>query len=107
MHVRKAKMAELADAFVALPGGYGTLEELFEVITWAQLGIHAKPIGILNVEGFFDPLVELVDRAVRHDFIKPKNRELIVVHAEPGELINQLLHHKSPPTRQWMAPEET
>jgi uncharacterized protein (TIGR00730 family) len=107
MHARKAKMAELSDAFVALPGGYGTLEELFEVITWAQLGIHAKPVGILNVEGFFDSLVTLIDRAVEHDFIKPKNRELIVVHAEPDALLERLLHHRPPPARQWVAPEET
>jgi uncharacterized protein (TIGR00730 family) len=107
MHARKAKMVELADAFVALPGGYGTFEELFEVITWAQLGIHAKPVGILNVGGFFDPLVALVDRAVEHDFIKPKNRGLIVVHEDPAELIERLVQHRLPPARQWIAPEET
>src|SRR5262245_62049608 len=107
MHARKARMAELADAFIALPGGYGTFEELFEVITWAQLGIHAKPVGILNVGGFFDPLVALVDRAVEHDFIKAKNRDLIVVQAEPVELIERLIEHHLPPARQWIAPEET
>jgi uncharacterized protein (TIGR00730 family) len=107
MHARKAKMVELSDAFIALPGGYGTFEELFEVITWAQLGIHAKPVGVLNVGGFFDPLVALVDRAVEHDFIKPKNRELIVVRAEPADLIEALGRHHLPPTRQWIAPEET
>ncbi len=107
MHARKAKMAELSDAFVALPGGYGTFEELFEVITWAQLGIHAKPVGILNVGGFFDPLVALVDRAVEQDFIKPKNRELLVVHEAPGELLQRLIVHTLPPARQWIAPEET
>jgi uncharacterized protein (TIGR00730 family) len=107
MHARKAKMVELSDAFVALPGGYGTFEELFEVITWAQLGIHAKPVGILNVAGFFDPLVALVDRAVEHDFIKLKNRDLIVVHEGPAELLERLIAHALPPTRQWIAPEET
>jgi uncharacterized protein (TIGR00730 family) len=107
MHARKAKMVELADAFVALPGGYGTFEELFEVITWAQLGIHARPVGVLNVGGFFDPLVALIDRAVEHDFIKPDNRNLIVVHDEPAELIRRLTEHRLPRTRQWIVPEET
>jgi uncharacterized protein (TIGR00730 family) len=107
MHARKAKMVDLSDAFVALPGGYGTLEELFEVVTWAQLGIHVKPVGILNVAGFYDPLVALVEGAVAHDFIKPKNRELLVVHAEPAELLERLCRHELPAARQWIAPEQT
>ncbi len=107
MHARKAKMVELSDAFVALPGGYGTFEELLEVITWAQLGIHAKPVGVLNVGGFFDSLVALVDRAVAHDFIKPSNRELIVVHEDPDGLVQRLIEHTMPVTRQWIAPEQT
>jgi uncharacterized protein (TIGR00730 family) len=107
MHARKAKMVTLSDAFVALPGGYGTLEELFEVVTWAQLGIHAKPVGVLNVAGFYDPLVALVQGAVEHDFIKSKNRDLIVVHSEPAELIDRLSRHQLPAARQWIAPEQT
>jgi len=107
MHARKAKMVELSDAFVALPGGYGTFEELLETITWAQLGIHAKPAGVLNVAGFFDPLVALIERAIEHDFIKPNNRELLVVESEPGQLIDRLERHELPPARQWIAPEET
>jgi hypothetical protein len=99
-------MAELADAFIALPGGFGTLEELFEVITWAQLGIHAKAVGVLNVAGYFDPLVQLVDDAVEQDFIKPKNRELLVVRERPHELLDSLARHRLPKTLQWILPEQ-
>jgi uncharacterized protein (TIGR00730 family) len=94
MHARKAKMVELSDAFIALPGGFGTLEELLEVITWAQLGIHAKPVGVLNVGRFFDALVELIDHAVRQDFIKPKNRDLLVIHERPAELLDLLARQR-------------
>lgn len=107
MHARKAKMAELSDAFLALPGGFGTLEELLEVVTWAQLGIHAKPTGVLNVAGFFDPLIQWVEQAVKCDFIKPNNRELIVVHEEPSELLQRLIRHRLPKMRRWMEAEES
>ena len=107
MHARKAKMAELSDAFLALPGGFGTLEELLEVITWAQLGIHSKPTGVLNVAGFFDPLIQLIERGVKYDFIKPNHRELIVVHEEPAELLLRLLRHRLPKTRRWMEADES
>jgi uncharacterized protein (TIGR00730 family) len=78
MHARKAQMAELADAFVGLPGGFGTFEELFEIVTWAQLGLHAKPVGLLNTVGFFDSLLGLVDHAVREGFILARHRESLV-----------------------------
>src|SRR5262245_57910496 len=84
MHSRKARMEELSDAFVALPGGFGTLEEVLEIITWAQLGIHKKPVGILNVNGYFDPLLQLIDQAIGSGFIKSKHRQLIVCSAEPA-----------------------
>jgi uncharacterized protein (TIGR00730 family) len=90
MHERKSLMAELSDAFIALPGGYGTYEELFEVITWAQLGIHQKPIGILNVAGYFDPMLELVERGIEEEFIRPQYRDLIVVSENPEELLNRM-----------------
>ena len=77
MHARKALMAELADAFVSLPGGYGTLEELFEVATWAQLGLHVKPLGLLNVAGFYDDLVRQLDRAIAEGFVAPTRRLLV------------------------------
>src|SRR5438876_6646994 len=91
MHDRKALMAEFADAFLALPGGYGTLEELFEIVTWKQLRLHAKPIGLLNVAGFFDPLLHWIDRAIAEDFIKPKQRDLLVVGQEIEPLLDRLL----------------
>ncbi len=85
MHERKALMADLADAFVALPGGYGTADELFEILTWAQLGIHTKPVGLLNIAGFFDPLLAWLDQCVREDFIHQNHRELLLVSAaSPG-----------------------
>lgn len=107
MHARKALMAELSDAFIALPGGYGTLEEFFEIVTWAQLGIHRKPIGLLNVAGYFDPLVTLIDHAVEEGFIKPKHRGLIVVESRPDALLKQLTVHHMPRVRQWLGPDAT
>jgi uncharacterized protein (TIGR00730 family) len=106
MHARKAVMAELADAFVALPGGYGTLEELFEVITWAQLGFHEKNIGVLNVGGYFDPLVRLIDHAIETGFIKAKHRELLVVEERPEALLSRLETHRMPAVRKWLGPDE-
>ena len=107
MHARKAKMAELADAFIALPGGYGTFEELLEMITWAQLGIHRKPVGLLNVAGYYDPLVQLVDHAISEGFIKSKHRQLIVVAREPAQLLDQLTGHRVPTEPKWMTPDES
>lgn len=90
MHERKAKMVELSRAFVALPGGFGTLDELCEVITWAQLGIHAKPCALLDVEGYFGPLLELFDRAVAEGFINREHRALVVVDDDPERLLARL-----------------
>jgi len=97
MHMRKARMAELADAFVAMPGGYGTFEELFEIITWAQLGLHRKPIGLLNVAGYFEGLMALVERAIAEGFIKPEHRQLTVMADRPEALLEALLQHTPPP----------
>ena len=91
MHERKARMAELSDGFVALPGGYGTLEEFCEVLTWAQLGIHEKPVALLNVAGYFDPLLALFDHAVREGFLRPQNRELVLVHETVEALLDALI----------------
>jgi hypothetical protein len=91
MHARKALMADLADAFAVLPGGYGTLDELFEVVTWAQLGIHTKPIGLANIGGYFDPLVGFLDHAVAEGFVTAKNRGLFVVRLDPDALLDALL----------------
>ncbi len=90
MHQRKALMADLADAFLALPGGYGTLDELFEILTWAQLQFHAKPIGLLNIAGFFDPLLAWVQRAIADDFIKPVYGDLLRAETDLGVLLDQL-----------------
>jgi uncharacterized protein (TIGR00730 family) len=90
MHERKAVMAALSDAFVALPGGYGTADEWFEILTWAQLRLHDKPIGVLNVNGFFDPLLAWLDRAVEDGFVKPAHRRLLVVTRSPEELLDNL-----------------
>ena len=89
MHERKALMAELADGFIALPGGIGTMEEFFEVLSWAQLGLHDKPCGLLNVSGYYDQLIRFVDHAVAEDFIKPKHRDLLVVENDPSKLLNR------------------
>lgn len=90
MHARKALMAELSDAFVAMPGGFGTFEEFFEVVTWSQLGLHHKLTGLLNVGGYYDPLVRLVDHAVQEGFIKPKHRGLLVIEERPEVLLGRL-----------------
>ncbi|RLN23756.1 carboxy-lyase [Panicum miliaceum] len=90
MHERKAEMARFADAFIALPGGYGTLEELLEVITWAQLGIHKKPVGLLNVDGFYDPLLSFIDMAVNEGFIKEDARRIIISAPTAKELVLKL-----------------
>jgi uncharacterized protein (TIGR00730 family) len=89
MHERKALMADLADGFVAMPGGIGTMEEFFEVLSWAQLGLHEKPCGLLNVSGYYDPLIEFLDHAVAEDFIKAKHRVLMIVESEPGKLLDR------------------
>ena len=91
MHVRKARMMDLADAMVALPGGLGTLEELFEALTWAQLRFHSKPCGLLNVQGYFDPLLTFLDRALEAGFISAENRRLLTVEASPARLLEALL----------------
>jgi len=90
MHERKALMAELADGFIAMPGGIGTMEEFFEVLSWAQLGIHEKPCALLNVCGYYDPLIQFLDRAVADDFIKPKHRALLIVESEPAKLLDRI-----------------
>lgn len=90
MHQRKERMASLADGFIALPGGFGTLEELFEIITWAQLGLHNKPIGVLNVCGYYDHLAKFIAHASESQFIKLEHRSLFSVNPEPGDLIDKM-----------------
>ena len=105
MHERKALMADLADAFVALPGGFGTLEEFCEVLTWSQLGLHAvpKPCGLYDVEGFFAPLVALFDGAVDRGFVRPQHRGLVLAGTDAGPLLDALdAWEPPPPTRKWV-----
>jgi uncharacterized protein (TIGR00730 family) len=107
MHERKALMAELADAFVALPGGYGTLEEFHEVLTWAQLGLHAKPCGLLNVAGFYDSLLAMFDHAVQEQFIPPEHREIVLVDDDVDRLLDRLATYQPPQLPKWIEPDET
>ena len=98
MHERKALMAALGDAFVAMPGGFGTLDELFEAVTWSQLGIHAKPIGLLNVSGYFEFLLRFADRAASDGFVRTAHRDLLVVASDPAALLGDLEAFEAPPT---------
>jgi uncharacterized protein (TIGR00730 family) len=108
MHERKAKMAELADAFVALPGGFGTFEELFEVVTWAQLGMHQKPIALLDAEDYFAPLVAMVEHAIREGFISGEQRGILLCQRDAGALLDSLAEYRPPlETRKWLDAEET
>lgn len=101
LHERKALMAELSDAFITLPGGYGTLEELCEVLSWAQLGLHQKPCGLLNVEGFYTPLVEFLDRLVTEKFLRPHSRELLLEDTDPVRLLYRLATYEPPKLDRW------
>ena len=96
MHTRKARMAELADAFIALPGGYGTFEELFEIITWAQIGLHRKPIGLLNTTGYYNPLLAMIDHADAEGFIYNEHRQLLTCKNTPVELLDALENFQLP-----------
>ena len=106
MHERKALMADRADAFLALPGGVGTFEELFEAITWTQLGLHRKPCGLLNVAGFYDGLLAFLDHAWAEGFIKPETRAIVVSGTEPGELVPRLLATDVPAVPAWISKRE-
>ena len=101
MHDRKALMVELSSGFLALPGGFGTLDELFEVLTWGQLRFHTKPIGLLNTGGYFDGLLSFCDRAVQDGFIHPAHREMIHVGADPAEILSRMLDYRAPEAGKW------
>ena len=101
MHERKSKMAELADGFVALPGGAGTLEEWFEVFTWSQLGYHEKPCGLLNVNNFFDPLINMLDHTIEQGFMNKNYREMIIVSSNPKELLEKMDSYTSNHAVKW------
>lgn len=107
MHERKSMMAELADAFIALPGGIGTLEELFEIWTWAQLGFHEKPCGLLNVEGYFDSLIRFLDHAVAEGFVKPAHGAMLLVERDPDSLLDRFACYEPPVVTKWIEEAET
>ena len=107
MHERKALMAELSDAFIALPGGVGTLEELFEVYTWAQLGIHAKPLGLIDVAGYYEPLVAFLDHAVQERFLRAETRTLLAVSESLDDLLAQLRASEPVSVHKWIDLDQT
>jgi uncharacterized protein (TIGR00730 family) len=107
MHDRKAMMADLADAFIALPGGLGTFEEIFEIWTWAQLGLHQKPLGFLDVNGFYAPLMEFLDRAVRARFVKEEHRAIALLARDPEALLRRFDSWQPPRVEKWITDEET
>jgi uncharacterized protein (TIGR00730 family) len=107
MHERKMLMAELSDGFIALPGGVGTLEELFEVWTWAQLGLHKKPCGLLNIAGYFDSLTTFLDHAVAEQFVKQPHHSMLLVERDPEALLNRFGSYQPPAVTKWVEEDET
>lgn len=106
MHERKSLMAELSDAFIAMPGGIGTLEEIFEMWTWAQLGFHKKPCALLNINGYYDKLCDFFDHSVGEAFVKPIHRQMLIVEANPLTLIERLLSYTAPVVDKWIGQKE-
>lgn len=102
MHERKLKMAELSDASVSLPGGFGTMEEFFEVLTWAQLGLHGKPVGLLNINSFYEPLYALFERMQQEGFLKPENRQLVLMADTAEELLHRFERYEAPAVPKWL-----
>ena len=106
MHERKKLMADLSDGFVALPGGYGTLEEFLEVLSWAQLSIHEKPCGLLDVDGFWKPLSSLFDKAVAEGFVRPYHRSLVLTEEDPELLLDKMDRYTPSKTKKWIGPQD-
>ena len=106
MHTRKARMAELAEGFIALPGGFGTFEEFCEILTWGQLGFHAKPMGLLNVNGFYDPLLAMFERAVADGFLRPQNRAMALADSDIERLLAAMADYRAEPVSKWLKEEK-
>ena len=106
MHERKAMMAELSDGFIALPGGWGTLEEIFEILTWAQLGFHEKPCGLLNIEAYYDNLIRFMENSFEQEFVNPLCRPMLIEAREPGVLLDQFTAYRAPKVRKWVGEDE-
>ncbi|OYQ38505.1 Rossman fold protein, TIGR00730 family [Flavobacterium cyanobacteriorum] len=107
MHERKLEMHGLSDGIITLPGGFGTLEELFEMLTWAQLGLHKKPVGLLNVSGFYNSLLAFIDEAVQKGLLKQDNRDMILVDENMDRLLEKMRNYKAPETPKWITKETT
>jgi len=107
MHERKAKMAELSDGFIALPGGWGTIEEIFEMLTWAQLGFHQKPCGLLNISGYYDHLFTFLEHAIDQRFVREEYRPMIMMEQTAGGLLDRYQSYQAPTVKKWIGPEET
>ena len=107
MHERKTKMNELCDAVIALPGGYGTMEEFFEMLTWAQLGLHQKPVALLNTAGFYDPLITLIQTMTDKGFLKSIHREILLYSDRIDDLLEKMKNYKAPDTGKWISKEDT
>lgn len=107
MHERKAKMAELSGGFIALPGGWGTIEEIFEMLTWAQLGFHEKPCGLLNVTSYYDHLFTFLEHAIDQRFVKEEYRPMIIMDEDPAALLDRFDGYRAPKVKKWIGPEET
>jgi uncharacterized protein (TIGR00730 family) len=107
MHERKSKMSELVDGFIILPGGPGTMEEFFEVFTWAQLGLHEKPCGVLNIDGYYDPLIALFDTMERQGFLIPEHRAMLIVESDPDRLLERFATYEAPRVKTYMDRSQT
>jgi uncharacterized protein (TIGR00730 family) len=107
MHERKAKMAELSDGFIALPGGWGTIEEIFEALTWGQLGLHRKPCGLLNVAGYYDHLHAFLEHAIDQAFVKPEYKPMMIVEADPERLLARFRNYTAPNVKKWISEEQS
>lgn len=106
MHERKALMAELSDAFIALPGGYGTLDEFCEILTWAQLGLHNKPCGILNVDGYYDSLLQLFQKSVAEGFVRKQHADMLVIEHDPEILLKKMSAYQPPQIEKWITQDK-
>jgi uncharacterized protein (TIGR00730 family) len=107
MHERKLKMHDLADGFIALPGGFGTMEELFEILTWGQLGLHQKPVGLLNIENFYQPLLNMLSQMTEQNFLKEVNRQMLLSDKDIFNLLNKMKEYQAPETPKWILKSET